>query len=93
MQDPVRVHIPTPLRSFTGGESTADASGGTVTEVLSSLVAKYPAIRPHLFSEDGRLRSFINLYVNDEDIRVLEREATAVKPGDELSIVPSIAGG
>lgn len=93
MQRPVRVHIPTPLRGFSGGQSTVEATGRTVAEVLSAVVGRFPDIRPHLFAENGRLRSFVNLYVNDEDIRYLDREETSVNPGDELSIVPSIAGG
>jgi adenylyltransferase/sulfurtransferase len=65
----------------------------TVGEALSRLVAEHPDLRRHLYTEDGRLRSFVNVYLNDEDVRYLQREATAVKEGDVLSIVPSIAGG
>ncbi|RMH67581.1 MAG: MoaD/ThiS family protein [Bacteroidetes bacterium] len=89
----VTIHIPTPLRSFTGGAASVEVTGQTVGEALQDLVHRHPALEPHLYTEDGRLRSFVNIYVGDEDIRYLDRDATAITPGTELSIVPSIAGG
>ncbi|GIV58159.1 MAG: MoaD/ThiS family protein [Bacteroidetes bacterium] len=87
------IHIPTPLRAFTGNQATVEVAGETVREALADLVARHPALKHHLFDEAGRLRSFVNVYVGDEDIRYLDGPATALKPGDTLSIVPSIAGG
>lgn len=87
------VHIPSPLRPFAGHTAAVDLPASTVGEALAELVARHPDLRRHLYTEDGQLRSFVNVYLNDEDIRYLEREATAVKEGDTLSIVPSVAGG
>ncbi len=70
-----------------------DVQGSTVGEAMNALVAQHPELRKHLYTEDGKLRAFVNLYLNDEDIRYLEKEATALKDGDNISIVPSIAGG
>ena len=67
--------------------------GSTVGEALDSLVSQHPDLRRHLYTDDGKLRAFVNIYVNDEDVRYLQKEATAVKDGDNISIVPSIAGG
>ena len=88
-----KIHIPTPLRQYVGKHSTVDVEGATVAEAMASLVELHPEVRRHLYTEDGKLRAFVNLYVNDEDIRYLQKEATAVKEGDSISIVPSIAGG
>ena len=88
-----RVLIPTPLRPYTGQQDVVELDGGTVGEVLKSLTSRYGDLRRHLYSDDGKLRSFVNVYVNDEDIRYLDREATALKQGDVISIVPSVAGG
>jgi MoaD family protein len=88
-----KIHIPTPLRQYVGKHSTVDVQATTVGEAMTQLVAKHPDLRRHLYTEDGKLRAFVNLYVNDEDIRYLQKEATAVKDGDNISIVPSIAGG
>jgi molybdopterin converting factor small subunit len=88
-----KIHIPTPLRQYVGKQSTVDVKAATVAEAMNALVAKHPDLRRHLYTEDGKLRAFVNLYVNDEDIRYLQKEATAVKEGDNISIVPSIAGG
>jgi sulfur-carrier protein adenylyltransferase/sulfurtransferase len=88
-----RILIPTPLRPFAGKQDIVEIDGGTVGEILQSLVAKYGDLRRHLYNDDGKLRSFVNIYVNDEDIRHLEREKTALKAGDTVSIVPSVAGG
>ncbi len=87
------VHIPSPLRPFAGHAAALDLPARTVGEALAELVARHPDLRRHLYTEDGQLRSFVNVYLTDEDIRYLEREATAVKEGDTLSIVPSVAGG
>ena len=88
-----RVLIPTPLRPYTGQQDAVEVEGATVGELLGALTAKYADLRRHLYSEDGRLRSFVNVYVNDDDIRYLDKEATALKTGDVVSIVPSVAGG
>jgi molybdopterin converting factor small subunit len=89
----MKIYIPTPLRPYAGRAEAVEVQAATVGEALSRLVADYPDLRRHLYTEDGRLRSFVNVYLNDEDVRYLQREATPVKPGDALSIVPSIAGG
>ena len=88
-----KVLIPTPLRQYADKEDTVDLSGATVGEVLSALTTQFGDLRKHLFNDEGKLRSFVNVYVNDEDIRYLDKEKTAIKDGDTVSIVPSIAGG
>ena len=88
-----KIHIPTPLRQYVGKQSTVEVTGSTVGEALTALVEQHPELRRHLYTEDGRLRAFVNLYVNDEDIRYLQKENTPIKDGDTISIVPSIAGG
>jgi adenylyltransferase/sulfurtransferase len=88
-----RILIPTPLRAYTNRQDTVDATGATIGEALADLTAKFGDLRPHLFTPEGRLRSFVNVYVNDDDIRYLQREATPLKSGDVVSIVPSVAGG
>ena len=88
-----RVYIPTPLRLYTGNATAVIVAGGTVGEALADLVAQHPQLKAHLYDEQGRLRSFVNVFRNDEDIRHLDREATPLAERDELSIVPSIAGG
>jgi molybdopterin converting factor small subunit len=88
-----KIHIPTPLRQYVDKQPTVEVKGATVAEAMTALVAKHPDLRRHLYTEDGKLRAFVNLYLNDEDIRYLQKEATAVKEGDNISIVPSIAGG
>jgi molybdopterin converting factor small subunit len=90
----MKIHIPTPLRAYTGGESTVTVAGATVGDALTALTAKYPELQQHLYTSEGKLRSFVNLYLNDDDIRYLpEKEATAAGDADELTIIPSIAGG
>jgi len=90
----MNIHIPTPLRTYTGGQETVSVPGATVNAVLDQLTAKHPELKQHLFTAEGKLRSFVNVYLNDEDLRYLpEKEATAVKENDELTIIPSIAGG
>jgi MoaD family protein len=88
-----RILIPTPLRPFAGKQDVVEVEGTTVGDALQRLVGRYGDLRRHLYNEDGRLRSFVNIYVNDEDIRHLDREQTALSAGDTISIVPSVAGG
>jgi adenylyltransferase/sulfurtransferase len=76
-----------------GKQASVEVQGSTVGEAMSALVAQHPDLKKHLYTEDGKLRAFVNLYVNDEDIRYMQKEATALKEGDNISIVPSIAGG
>jgi MoaD family protein len=89
----VPVTIPTPLRGYTGGQKTVSVEGATVGEVLSALTTEYPNLRQHLFAEDGKLRTFVNVYLNDEDVRYLKYVDTPLKESDTLAIVPSVAGG
>ena len=90
----MNIHIPTPLRAYTDKQETVSIPGATVAEGLAALVAAHPALQQHLFTSEGKLRSFVNVYLNDDDVRWLPAgQATAVSPGDELSIIPSIAGG
>jgi sulfur-carrier protein len=88
-----KIHIPTPLRQYVAKQSSVEVKGKTVAEAMDSLLAQHPDLRRHLYTEDGKLRAFVNLYLNDEDIRYLQKEQTALKDGDNISIVPSIAGG
>jgi len=88
-----RVLIPTPLRTYTEQQDAVEVDGATVGDILASLTARYGELRRHLYSDEGKLRSFVNVYVNDDDIRYLDREATALRAGDVVSIVPSVAGG
>jgi adenylyltransferase/sulfurtransferase len=81
------------LRQYVGKQATIEVSGATVAEAMTALVAQHPDLRKHLYTDEGKLRAFVNLYVNDEDIRYLQKEATALSEGDNISIVPSIAGG
>jgi len=90
---PVRILVPTPLRPFTGQQGVVAAEGATVGELLRALTTAHPDLRQHLFTAEGSLRSFVNVYVNDDDIRQLKREDTPVGPADTVSIVPSVAGG
>jgi molybdopterin converting factor small subunit len=90
----MKINIPTPLRTYTGGEPTVSVPGATVGDALQQLIGAYPELRQHLYTGDGKLRSFVNLYLNDDDIRYLEqKEATPAQEDDELTIIPSIAGG
>ncbi|MBI5087065.1 MAG: MoaD/ThiS family protein [Acidobacteria bacterium] len=88
-----QILIPAPLRQYAAGQSSVEAPGATVAEVLTALTSKYPDLRKHLFNDQGALRSFVNVYVADEDIRYLQKEQTAVSANETLTIVPSIAGG
>ena len=90
----MKVHIPTPLRAYTGGEETVDIPGQTIAATLENLTAAYPQLKGNLYTPDGKLRSFVNIYFNEDDIRYLPaREATPASDEDELTIIPSIAGG
>jgi len=88
-----QIQIPSPLRQYSGKQASVDIQAKTVGEALSGLVSQHPDLKRHLFTDDGKLRAFVNVYVNDEDMRYLQKEATAVTDGDTISIVPSIAGG
>ena len=90
---PVKVRIPSPLRSYTNGVDVVEAEGDTVAAVLAGVTAKATGIEQRLFKAPGQLNRFVNVYVNDEDIRFLSNLDTPVKAGDEVSIVPAIAGG
>lgn len=89
----VQIHIPTPLRPFTDKRATVDVDGATVGELLDNLTTQFGGLKQHLFTSEGRMRSFVNVYVNDEDIRYLQKDQTPVKAGDTVSIIPSVAGG
>ena len=88
-----KVLIPTPLRQFTESRDAVEAPGTTVGEVLAALTARYPELRTQIFTSEGKVRSFVNVYLNDEDIRYLSKDATAAADGDTVSLIPSIAGG
>jgi adenylyltransferase/sulfurtransferase len=89
----MKILIPTPLRQYAGKKDAVEVNAATVGEALNRLTAANPDLRRHLYSDDGKLRAFVNVYVNDEDIRYLEKENTPVRESDTISIVPSIAGG
>ena len=89
----LRVLLPTALRHLVGNQEEVQLTGGTVAEVMSDLVTKFPELKKHLFNAEGKLRNFVNVYVNDEDVRYLQDDKTSVKESDVVSIVPSIAGG
>ena len=89
----MRIHIPTPLRQYADKKDVVEVAGGTVGEGLANLTSRHADLRRHLFTDDGKLRAFVNVYLIDEDIRYMQQENTPVKEGDSLSIVPSIAGG
>ena len=88
-----KVHIPTPLRQYAGKQSAVDVKATSIADALSDLVAQHPELRRHLYTDEGKLRAFVNVYLNDEDIRYLQKEDTLVSESDTISIVPSIAGG
>ena len=89
----IKVLIPTPLQKFTRDQATINVEGGTIAELLESLDQDFPGIKARLCDDQGELRRFINFYVNSEDIRFLEGKNTALNAGDEVSIVPAVAGG
>ena len=88
-----KILIPTPLRPFTDKKDAVEAEGKTVGELLTDLTTKHSGLKAHLYNDQGKLRSFVNIYVNDEDIRYLQKEQTPVGAGDTVSIIPSVAGG
>jgi molybdopterin synthase sulfur carrier subunit len=88
-----KVLIPTPLRNLTNNQAEVTAEGATVTALIDDLSKKYNGLRDRLVDENGKIRRFVNIYLNEEDIRFLQGETTAVKDGDQISIVPAIAGG
>ena len=88
----IRVHIPTPMRQHTDGQAVVEVTGSTVQGALDNLGGKYAGITQRIF-DNGQVRRFVNVYLNDEDIRYLDNLATPVKDGDELSIIPAVAGG
>lgn len=90
---PVTVRIPTPLRAVTKGNAQVQAKGDTVDAVVADLERQFPGMRERLIDESGSLRRFVNVYVNGEDVRFMDAGKTALKDGDEVSIVPAIAGG
>lgn len=90
---PVTVRIPTPLRNLTDDQETVTASGDTVGAVIQDLQGQYPGLKERLCDDNGSLRRFVNVFLNDEDIRFQDGPDTAVKDGDEVSIIPAIAGG
>ncbi len=89
---PVRIHIPTPMRQHTEGQAVVEVSGATVQAALDDLGRKFPGVTQRIFDQ-GQVRRFVNVYLNDEDIRYLDSLATPVKDGDEVSIIPAVAGG
>ena len=89
----IKVRVPTPLRSLTGGQSYVSASGDSVASAINDLETQYPGIAGRIYDESGEIRRFVNLFVNGEDIRFLDGTGTKLKAGDELSIVPAMAGG
>ena len=89
----VVVRIPTPLRRVTGGQDKASVDGDNLVQIIESLEAQYPGLKERLCDESGELRHFVNIYVNGEDVRFLDGLETAISSGDEVSIVPAVAGG
>lgn len=90
---PVSVRIPTPLRKLTNDQEVVEASADTIGSLIEELEKNFPGIKERLLDESGDVRRFVNVYVNEEDIRFLDNQSTAVKEGDEISIIPAIAGG
>ena len=90
---PMKVLIPTPLRQYADKHAAVEVQGATVADALGALTDRHPDLRRHLYTDEGKLRAFVNVYLNDEDIRYLQKEATPVSDSDTISIVPSIAGG
>ena len=90
---PVKVIIPTPLRQYAGRKDAVEIQATTIAEALSGLTSQYGDLRKHLYTDDGKLRAFVNVYLNDEDVRYLKYVETPLKESDKLAIVPSVAGG
>ena len=88
-----KVLIPTPLRQYAEKQDSVSLAGATVGEVLEALITRFPDLKRNLYSDEGKLRSFVNVYLNDEDIRYLSKESTPALDSDTIAIVPSIAGG
>jgi adenylyltransferase/sulfurtransferase len=88
-----KILIPTPLRPYTDKQDAVEVDGTTVGEILANLTQKHTGLKAHLYNDQGKLRSFVNIYLNDDDIRFLQKEQTAVASGDTISIIPSVAGG
>ena len=91
--DAIRVLIPTPLRRFTGGEGRVTASGATVGDLLDALDQRYPGLKEQICDDDGRIRRFVNVFVNGRNVRDVDGEETALLPGDEVGVMPAMAGG
>jgi len=89
----VKIKIPTPLQKLTGNKAEFISEGGDIRELIENLEKEYPGLKERLYDKEGKLRRFINIYVNEEDVRFLQRDATPLKDGDEVSIIPAIAGG
>ena len=89
----VKVRIPTPLRGVTGGMGEVEISGDTLSTCIDNLEARYPGMKERLLDEAGEIRRFVNVFVNGEDVRFLGGLSTVLKPGDEVSVVPAVAGG
>ena len=89
----VKVRIPTPLQKLTGNQAEVSAEGATLKDVIDALEKAYPGFRDRICDETGKIRRFVNVFVNDEDVRFAQAEATPLKAGDEISIIPAIAGG
>mgnify|MGYP001150415245 FL=1 len=90
---PVQVRIPTPLRKLTHDEEVVETSAETIGDAITDLESRYPGLQERLLDDDGQVRRFVNVYVNEEDIRFLQDKETPLKDGDEVSIIPAIAGG
>ena len=88
-----KILIPTPLRPYTDKQEAVEAEGATIGELLTDLTTKYSGLKAHLYNDQGKLRSFVNIYLNDEDIRYLQKDQTPVSASDTVSIIPSVAGG
>ncbi len=88
-----KILIPTPLRPYTDKQEAVEAAGATIGELLTDLTTKFPGLKAHLYNEQGKLRSFVNIYLNDEDIRYMQKDQTPVSATDTVSIIPSVAGG
>jgi molybdopterin synthase sulfur carrier subunit len=90
---PKKIRIPTPLRKLTNGEELVEVSAPTVASAIAELQSRFPGIKERLMDDNGEVRRFVNVYVNEEDIRFLQNQQTPLKDGDEISIIPAIAGG
>ncbi|MFN7915757.1 MAG: MoaD/ThiS family protein [Vicinamibacterales bacterium] len=88
-----KILIPTPLRPYTDKQEAVEAAGATIGELLTDLTTRFPGLKAHLYNEQGKLRSFVNIYLNDEDIRYMQKDQTPVSANDTVSIIPSVAGG